>query len=621
MFEFEQCDNSIPSRRRHPILDAKLQQELGRGRIQTHSLVNWGEHCSECVFPLCYRTCSFYEPRPDGRCRRFRFGIYRASTPRTWMKYSGLIEFKSWSKLWTEGNATQLPDGLSALFGSIGTMAWALARPLDWVLWKTTGKKRISLVLQSLRRRMMRQLRRLYSWFPKPDCFLLEIFNPMSARVQLQVSMPGKKENGLGRFEWKGDAGPGPSSFAIAIAEIEACLNLERAFEMNLSVADEDGKTLYISSASFVRFAMVHPSRRKATTALPQRKIKCVVWDLDQTLWNGVLVETGPTGVELKEGLRDLLEELDRRGILMSIASKNSPDDAREVLERLGLWELFLVPQIHWEPKSNSLREIAHRLNLGLDALAFVDDMPFERDEVSSSLPMVLTMPAQRCLSMLSLPEFRGDQSSEGASRRRMYQTGLRREQAQASSSLSFDAFLATCGTRVQIERPDNHLLPRIQDIVQRTNQLNIASQRYEIDELRAMINAADRDCFVISSADNYGDYGHVGFIVIDRSGKQVLIRDCMFSCRIQGKRIDEAVLVYLINMYLSDGATGVWARFIPSQRNSPAGQMLSRLGFVAAAGNGGLLKIEDPAPRPRIDHIEIRGDGARRWPAPASLL
>jgi FkbH-like protein len=620
MFEFEQCDRTIPSGRRHPSLDPKIQEEFGPDRIRSHSVMSWGEHCSECAFPSCYQTCSFYRARPDGRCRRFNFGIYRAASPSTWMGYSAYVEFKNWSKLWTQGNAAQLPDVLSALLRFTGALTWGLSTPLDQLFQRVTGRKRLSLVIQSLRRITISLIGKLYSRFPKPDCFLIEVFNPMSMDAQLHLGIMGLRDDEKGRFEWGGKASPGFSSFAIPVSEMERCLDLNRTFNMTLSVADEDQKRLYFCSASFVRLANRQALVLAAAQGAAQRKIKCVVWDLDHTLWDGVLLETGPAGLKLKDGLRYLLEELDRRGILLSIASKNSEEDARKMLEQLGLWHLFLAPQINWQPKSASLQQIAQKLNLGLDAFAFIDDMSFERDEVAAALPMVLIIHAEQCFSLLELPEFAGDASGEGASRRPMYQTEMKREEVMASSSLSYDAFLATCGIRVRIERPGDDLLLRIQDIVQRTNQLNIASQRYDLAELRALIHSAECDCYIVSCSDNYGDYGHVGFISVARQDQEVLIRDCMFSCRIQGKGIDEAVLAHLINNYMSRGATAVRARFIPTKRNAPAGQMLARLGFVTGVGVEGTLTIGVLTPRKEVQYVQIQGDLAHEPAAAATV-
>jgi len=607
MFEFEQFDPKVITQVAHPALDAETQKRFGPARIQSNSLMNWGEHCTECAFPSCYTTCSFYQPRQDGRCRRFTFGIFRSATPRSWMNYSALVHFKNWSQLWAQGNATQLPGFITTVLECSGAAAWTLSAPFDWLLQKTTGRKRLSIGLQSLRRRVIRMASKLYRHFPKPDCLLIEVFNPMPIEAHLHLRIKGKGP--AGRFEWTDRAPGGFSSFAIPTRELERSIDLGQPFEMALTVREEDGKSLYFCSATFVR--MVDRPKTKTESAIQAtgKKVKCVVWDLDNTLWDGVLVEGQPAEFKLKDGLRTLLTELDRRGILLSIASKNSEEDARKLLEALGIWELFLAPQIHWKPKSTSLKQIAERLNLGLDALAFVDDMPFERDEVAATLPMITLVPAEQALAILGRPEFAGDASGEGSARRLSYQTELKREQAMADTGLDYDAFLATCEIRISIKRPDDELLPRIYDIVQRTNQLNIATQRYELEELRALIHNPAQPCYIVSCADKYGDYGHVGFIVLARDGNDLLLRDCMFSCRVQGKRIDEAVLIHIINHHLRNGITSIRARFIPTKRNAPAGEMLQRVGFAPQPEVAGVLTIVPASPRKAVPHVQIESN------------
>jgi FkbH-like protein len=184
-----------------------------------------------------------------------------------------------------------------------------------------------------------------------------------------------------------------------------------------------------------------------------------------------------------------------------------------------------------------------------------------------------------------------------------------------ATSSLGYDAFLATCGIRVKIQRPGDDLVPRIQDIVQRTNQLNIATQRYDLEETRALIHNPERHCYIVSCSDNYGDYGYVGFITVGFEEQGILIRDCMFSCRIQGKRIDEAVLAHLINRHVGEGATTVRARFIPTKKNAPAGEMLSRLGFVPDANAKDLLTIKPPVLRAKVPYVQITDDFVQTAP------
>ena len=118
-----------------------------------------------------------------------------------------------------------------------------------------------------------------------------------------------------------------------------------------------------------------------------QKKIKCVVWDLDNTIWEGVLLEN--EHVQLKNNVQGILDELDKRGILLSIASKNIQDKACHKLKEFGILDYFIYPQINWNTKSSSIKKIAASINIGLDTIAFVDDQPFELEEVGFTLPEV----------------------------------------------------------------------------------------------------------------------------------------------------------------------------------------------------------------------------------------
>lgn len=140
----------------------------------------------------------------------------------------------------------------------------------------------------------------------------------------------------------------------------------------------------------------------------PAEKVKCVVWDLDNTLWNGTLIETdNPEDLKIRPGVLEIIHELDQRGIIQSIASKNDMDVAWPVVEKLGIAEYFLYPQIHWNAKSDSIRQIAKALNIGIDTFAFIDDSNFERMQVQSALPQVRVYDEKELQNILQRPEFK----------------------------------------------------------------------------------------------------------------------------------------------------------------------------------------------------------------------
>ena len=186
-------------------------------------------------------------------------------------------------------------------------------------------------------------------------------------------------------------------------------------------------------------------------TTEPSRQIKCVVWDLDDTVWEGTLAEGGAG--RLRDGIAEFLATLDSRGILHSIASKNSAGHALARLRELGVADYFVSPQISWRPKSDLLKEIAGALNIALDSLIFIDDSPFERAEVEFTHPMVRCVDADHLDDLLQWPEFDIPVTAEGRDRRMMYRQAEARSSYEASFAGPRSDFLAS----LQMRRPLGH--------------------------------------------------------------------------------------------------------------------------------------------------------------------
>src|SRR5436853_7153139 len=180
-----------------------------------------------------------------------------------------------------------------------------------------------------------------------------------------------------------------------------------------------------------------------AVTQTKRPSVKCVVWDLDNTLWDGILLED--TNVVLKPHVLDVIKTLDSRGILHSIASRNDHDTAIEKLSQLGLRDYFLFPQINWNSKAASIQNIAKLLNIGIDTFAFVDDQPFERDEVAFMIPEILCIDAQDIDTLVEMPEMQPRFITEDSKlRRTMYQSDVVRKQVEEEFVGSNEEFLAT---------------------------------------------------------------------------------------------------------------------------------------------------------------------------------
>ena len=220
----------------------------------------------------------------------------------------------------------------------------------------------------------------------------------------------------------------------IAYEEIAAHVDLKGRFLVQIEpVSDAAGREIIFGLVDFVCFEhgfgvnqTVPSSTAKASPESKElvkkkRTAKCVVWDLDNTVWHGTLAEDGPEALALNPVAVSTIVELDRRGTLQSIASKNDPEITLATLEKFKLREYFLFPQIGWDPKSDSLKRIAESLDIDLNTFAFIDDQPFERGEVVEALPMVTVLPDAEIPRLLTSPLFDVPATAESAKRRTMY--------------------------------------------------------------------------------------------------------------------------------------------------------------------------------------------------------
>ncbi len=272
---------------------------------------------------------------------------------------------------------------------------------------------------------------------------------------------------------------------------------------------------------------------------------KCVVWDLDDTLWTGTL--SAGDDVVLKPGIRELVVALDERGILQSVASKNNHADAWAKIQEFGLAEYFLYPQITWNPKSSSVEEIRARLNIGADTLIFVDDQQFERDEVSFHLPEVETVDALEHGELASRPRLSPAVVTEDARRRRlMYVEDQERTQSEEAHQGTREEFLRGLGMDFRISRAVEGDLPRLEELTRRTNQLNSTGVQYSYEQLDELSRDPGHDLWVCELTDRYGSYGKIGLALVTRGTDAWTIRLLLMSCRTVSKGVGTVLLSFL---------------------------------------------------------------------------
>jgi methoxymalonate biosynthesis protein len=294
--------------------------------------------------------------------------------------------------------------------------------------------------------------------------------------------------------------------------------------------------------------------------------VKCLVWDLDNTLWRGTLLEDPQ--VELFEKIRDVIATLDSRGILQSVASKNDFDLAWRRLEELGIAEYFVHPQIGWGRKSDSVRQIAKKLRFAPNTIAFVDDLPSERAEVSFRAPEIRCYPAEQVTSLPDLPEFSPEVVTVDAQRRRkMYQASFRRDAERESFAGPDEDFLRSLSLVMDIKRADEEDLSRVEELTLRTSQMNATGVHYSDQDLRGMLADPDHEVLTVTMADRFGPHGAVGVMLVEYRPGVWHLKLLATSCRVVSFGAGSVIINWLIDQAARAGAH-LAADFRPTTRN-----------------------------------------------------
>jgi len=338
------------------------------------------------------------------------------------------------------------------------------------------------------------------------------------------------------------------------------------------------------------------------------KKIKCIVWDLDNTLWNGVLLEDEE--VHLHPKVVAIVKELDQRGILHSIASKNNYNDAMKKLRDFGIEEYFLYPQIGWNSKSSMIHEIIRKLNINLDSIAFVDDQDYEREEVAHTHPQVMTIPVEALDDLTNMREMQPKFiTSDAKNRRMMYKQDDLRKTAELDYKGPANSFLRTLNMLLRIEPAREEDLRRVEELTMRTHQLNTTGYTFSYDQLAAMIDDQHYRLYVCSLDDKFGAYGKIGIVLIEIENNIWRIKLFLMSCRVMSRGIGTAVLIYLQNMTIREGVKLV-ADFIENERNKMMYVTYKMNGFKEILKNDNhiLLEFTEQVEKQIPNYIQLIG-------------
>jgi FkbH-like protein len=324
---------------------------------------------------------------------------------------------------------------------------------------------------------------------------------------------------------------------------------------------------------------------------------KCLVLDLDDTLWGGVIGDVGLGGIELGEGnprgeafkaFQQYLRALSDRGVLLAVCSKNWPDNARLPFEQhpetvLRLHD-FAAFRASWDPKADNLRAIAEELDLSLDAFVFVDDNPAERELIRQALPEVVVIdlpmdPSEYPQAVESSRWFEVARVTDD-DRARARQYHGRAEARALAATMDLSAFLASLDMHARIEPIDDSSLARATQLINKTNQFNLTTRRLTEGVVKSLAADPTVCARTVRLSDRFGDHGVIGVLIAPRRGQIVEIDDWLMSCRVLKRGVERMLLGELAEWAIANGARELHGRFRPTGKNELVREMFDELGF-----------------------------------------
>jgi FkbH-like protein len=342
--------------------------------------------------------------------------------------------------------------------------------------------------------------------------------------------------------------------------------------------------------------------------ALLGKTKKCIVLDLDNTLWGGVVGELGPLGVALGPdypgnafvNFQKALLDFYNRGIILAIASKNNPEDVEEIFKKNPYMVLkennFSAIRVNWGDKAENIADIARELNIGVDSMVFLDDDPLMRAMVRGRLPGISVPefsipPEHYAQTLYDLDLFHQFALTEEDSQRgKMYAEEQQRKKV-LSSAKSADDYIAELGIVMRVSMNDESLIPRISQLTQKTNQFNLTTRRHTEADIQRFI-ADGGLVFSGHVSDKFGDYGTV-IVAIVTPGKIATLETFLMSCRVMGRGVECAFMDHIARVLHERGIATLHASFIPTAKNKPTEGFLPDHGFVRSDSEGFVLDIK----------------------------
>jgi FkbH-like protein len=340
---------------------------------------------------------------------------------------------------------------------------------------------------------------------------------------------------------------------------------------------------------------------------------RCLVLDLDNTLWGGIIGEDGLDGIAIGEGpdgeayaaFQEYVGALRRRGIVLAVASKNDLHAARQPFgEKPGMrlkLDDFAMFVADWRRKPAQIEEIATTLGLGLDAIVFADDNPAECAEVAAALPSVSTVcldvpPSERVRTLAASVRFEvSSLSSEDRQRQRSYAARADAAELRAGAA-TLEDFWRSLQMRARVRAVDPGSLDRAAQLAQKTNQFNLTLRRHSREEIERLAEDRMTVCRTLELEDRFAGHGMIGLAIAlpsEEDGETALIDTLLLSCRVIGRTAEDHMLAHLSSAALERGYRRMRGMYVPGPRNALVAELYPRLGFVACNGEEGCWEYD----------------------------
>ena len=325
---------------------------------------------------------------------------------------------------------------------------------------------------------------------------------------------------------------------------------------------------------------------------------KCIVLDLDNTLWGGVIGEDGFNKIKLGQDAKGkafiefqkTLLALYQRGIILAINSKNNPEDALQVIKEhpdmVLKEEHFAIMKINWHDKVSNMKEISNELNIGLDSMVFFDDDPINREIMKQAIPEIQTVdlpknPSAYVSVLQSMNDFHVLKiTDEDKKRGKMYFQQRKRKEFK-NEATNLDEYLENMNISINIKKGDKFTIPRISQLTLKTNQFNLTTNRYQEKDLIQICKNQKMIVGCIQVEDKFGDNGITGaFIIEKKSIKEWKIDSFLLSCRVMGRDVEKAMLSHIIEIAKNENIEKIIGEFIPTKKNKPCENFLIDCGF-----------------------------------------